>query len=577
MIRILPEYIANRIAAGEVVQRPASAVKELLENAVDAGATTISLIVEDAGRTLIQVVDNGSGMSPQEASIAFERHATSKIINAEDLETIQTFGFRGEALAAIAAVSQVTLRTRQEDEETGIQIEIQGSKHINESPISCPVGANFEIRNLFYNIPARRKFLKSEASEFKHILAEFTHISLCRCDIEFKLIHNGQELYHLLPAKLFQRLTRLLGKEMNQELVPIEANSSLVQISGYVGKPQDARKSAGNQLFFINGRFFKSAYFQRAVLNAYEHLIPEKSWPSWCIFLEVDSDEVDVNIHPAKTEVKIDNEQMIFQILQAAVREALGKNALGPSIDFDMEGVPTIPPLQKGLFVPPPKIDFDPLFNPFSSHSHRPVLFDSESEIFTSPQPPIQPQVFQLKESYLLTPVKSGLMVIHIQRARQRILFDHYLNLIVQNGQANQQTLFPQEHTLNPATVLLLAEVRDELLLMGFDIRPNGKDCVTVYGLPVGYSTENEDVALMIDNFVDQLSQHTSQLRNQTAHTVALSIAIAECHARTQKFTPHEATQFIDKLFASSQPAISPLGKTALHIITLEDFDKMLS
>ena len=573
MIRILPEHIANRIAAGEVVQRPASAVKELLENAVDAGATNISLIVEDAGRTLIQVVDNGCGMSADEAQIAFERHATSKIDRAEDLACIRTFGFRGEALAAIAAVADVTLKTRQEGSETGIQIRIEGSQHLGTSTVSCPVGANFEIRNLFYNVPARRKFLKSDASEFKHILAEFTHIALCRCDLELRLIHNGQELYHLPPSKPKQRLTTLLGKEMNRELVDLEANSSLVHLSGYIGKPEEARKSAGNQLFFINGRFFKSAYFQRAVLNAYEHLIPEKTWPSWCIFMEVNQEEVDVNIHPAKTEVKIENEQMIFQIIQAAVREALGKNALGPSIDFDMEGAPSIPPLKRGLFVPPPKIDYDPLFNPFDHH--QPILFDSAPELFSPAQPLIQPQVFLLKEKYLLTPVKSGLLVIHIQRARQRIRYEYYLNQITIRGQEHQQTLFPQEHSVNPAAVMVLAEVREDLLQMGFDIRQTGTEGVTVYGLPVGYSTENDDVAATIDSLVDQLSQRTSDLREENVRGVALSVAMAECRDESVRLTQNELMQFVDKLFASTQPSLSPLGKTCMHIIPMDDIDKL--
>ena len=586
MIRVLPQHIANLIAAGEVVQRPASVVKELLENAADAGASDITLLVEDAGRTLIQVIDNGCGMSAEEAKIAFERHATSKISQAEDLEHICTFGFRGEALAAVAAVAEVTLKTRQADCETGVQIRLQGSKPIEESHTSCPVGANFEVRNLFYNVPARRKFLKTDAAEFKHILSEFTRMALCRCDIQFRLIHNGQELFNLPPAKLKLRLIKLLGREMNTELVDFEANSSIVKIFGYIGKPQDARKSAGNQLFFINGRFFKSAYFQRAVLNAYQHLIPEKSWPSWCIFMEVNPEEVDVNIHPAKTEVKIENEQMIFQILLAAVREALGKNALGPSIDFDTEGMPSIPPLKRGLFVPPPKIDYDPLFNPFLDEQfaqqtvdpmHHPVLFEPVSEVFASTQSlqAQQPQILQFKEKYLLTPVKSGLMLIHIQRAFQRIRYERYLNLIANNGQESQQTLFPQEHTLDPAAVMALEGAGGLLMQMGFDIRPTGHDCVAVYGLPVGHSTENEDVAVMLDQLVAHLIDHTADLQKESAHFIALSLAMAECRTVANILKHNEAAQFIDTLFASSQPATSPLGKSCMHIFPTQEFDKM--
>ena len=600
MIRILPEHIANRIAAGEVVQRPASVVKELLENAIDAGASKISLIVEDAGRTLIQVVDDGCGMSANEARIAFERHATSKIGCAEDLECIETFGFRGEALAAVAAVAEIGLKTRQEGNEMGTQIDIQGGKLLEETSTFCPVGANFEVRNLFYNVPARRKFLKSDASEWKHIVSEFTRIGLCRCTLELTLNHNGQTLFHLPPAKLKQRIITLLGREMNKELVDFEVDSSIVKISGYIGKPEDARKSAGNQFFFINGRFFKSAYFQRAILNAYERLLREKSFPSWCIFMEVNPQEVDVNIHPAKTEVKIENEQMIFQILQAAVREALGKNALGPAIDFDMEGVPSIPPLKHGLFVPPPQIDYDPFFNPFheerfnqsSDHNREceqvhtysagnatPLFCEQPAEMFTPPQQlhTLQPQIIQFKERYLLTSVKSGLLVVHIQRASQRIRYDHYFNLMMNNGQVGQQTLFPQKHPLDSAAVMVLEEVRAALLHLGFDIRTPHPEYVMVYGLPVGYSTEYEDVAEMLDHLATQLLEQTSLPGAEVVQCVALSLSIAECRNTPEIFTHSDAMTFVAKLFASTQPSLSPLGKPCMHIIPTEDIDKMCS
>ena len=598
MIHILPEHIANRIAAGEVVQRPASVVKELLENAIDAGASKISLIVEDAGRTLIQVVDNGCGMSAGEARIAFERHATSKISCAEDLESIETFGFRGEALAAIAAVAEVRLKTRQSEDETGVEIYIQGGRLIEEESFFCPVGANFEIRNLFFNVPARRKFLKSDASELKHIVAEFTRIGLCRCNLELRFIHNGQELFFLPPAKLKQRIIKLLGKELNKELIDFEVNSSIIKIFGYIGNPEDAKKSAGNQFFFINGRFFKSTYFQRAILNAYELLLSPKSYPSWCIFMETNPQEVDVNIHPAKTEIKMENEQIVFQILQAAIRESLGKNVLGPTIDFDMEGAPSIPPLKRGLFAPPPKIDYDPLFNPFDEeHFHRqshheqgqvhPYSVDHSTSLFGDQPadylaPPqelhtYQPQILRFKEKYLLTPVRSGLLLIHIQRALQRIRYDHYVDLIINSRQESQQTLFPQEHPLPPAAVLMLEEVRAELMQMGFDIRTAERDLVIVYGLPVGFTTENEDVATLLDNLVAQLSERTSEIRSARADSVALSLSIAECRNVSEKFTHSDSMQFVAKLFASTQPSLSPLGKPCMHIIPTEELIKVLS
>ena len=589
MIHILPDHIANRIAAGEVVQRPASVVKELLENAVDAGATKISLVVEDAGRSLIQLADNGCGMAPQEARIAFERHATSKISRVEDLDAIQTFGFRGEALAAIAAVSDLTLKTKQEGRETGIQLHIQGGQCISESEVSCPVGANFEVRNLFYNMPARRKFLKSDASEFKHIVHAFTQTALCRCAIEFSLTHNGQEWYHLPPDPLKQRLIKLLGKDMNQELVDFKVDSSMVCISGYIGKPASARKTSGNEFFFINGRFFKSAYLQRAVLNAYQGLISENRWPSWCIFLEINAQEVDVNIHPAKIEVKIENEQMIFQILSAAVKEALGKNAFGPSIDFDMEGAPLIPPLKRGLFAPPPKVNYDPLFNPFNEERFekeaptqppsQPLLYDTPPEIFASPTQvqDQQPSVCQLKGKYLLTPVKSGLLLVHLQRAKQRICYEHYVHLMATQGVESQQSLFPQEHLIDPADVLLFTEWQDELMQMGYDIRPTGTQSVTVYGLPVGHTTENEEVASMIEVLATQLSKHSKTLCQDRIHGIALALALSECPKTSGPLLPQEAMLCIGSLFACSQPTLSPLGKTCLRIISMEEIDHFLN
>ena len=585
MIQILPESIANRIAAGEVVQRPASVVKELLENALDAGASTISLIINDAGRSLIQVVDNGSGMSNKEARIAFERHATSKICCAEDLECIETFGFRGEALAAIAAVAEVTLKTRMENNEMGTQLHIQGGKFLEESSTFCPVGANFEIRNLFYNVPARRKFLKSDAAEFKHIVSEFTRIGLCRCTLDLKLTHNGQELFHLTPSKLKQRVVNLLGKEMNKELVDCEVSSSIVNIHGYIGKPDDARKSAGNQFFFINGRFFRSAYFQRAVMDAYAHLLLPKSFPSWCLFIEVNPQEIDVNIHPAKTEVKIENETMIFQILHAAVREALGKNALGPAIDFDMEGAPSFPPLKKGIFVSPPKINYDPLFNPFNEEtpyqhtSQNALLFcDQPAEIITPPPQAhtFQPQILQFKERYLITSVKSGLLLIHIQRAKERIRYDHYLELLINKGQESQQTLFPQDFPLDPTNVMVLVEVQAELKQMGLNIRISKSDLVTVYGLPIGYSTEYEDVAATLDYLISSLLENRATIQEKSAHNVALSLSVAECRAIPEKFSHNEAMEFVAKLFASPQPSTSPLGKPCVHIIPTQELDKKL-
>ena len=374
-IRILPSNIANMIAAGEVVQRPSSVIKELMENAVDAGATQVTVILTDAGRTLIQVIDNGCGMSPDQAVLCFERHATSKIATADDLNDITTFGFRGEALASIAAVSEVTLKTRREEDEVGCQVEFADSKHVSTEEISTPVGSNFAVRNLFYNVPARRKFMKSDNVELRHVIEEFTRVALTRPEIGFRLMHNGKDQFVLKPAKsLKYRIQDLLGSSVVSQVVDISAETSVVKISGYVGRPDQARKTLGNQFFFVNGRYFKSPYFHKAVMNAYENMLPQGATPSYFIYMEVDPHSIDVNIHPTKTEVKFEDDSVVFQVLFACIKESLGRNSFGASIEFDKDDMADLP-VFSGEFdkfrpdVLQPDVSFDPEYNPFETPS----------------------------------------------------------------------------------------------------------------------------------------------------------------------------------------------------------------
>ncbi len=439
MIGILPGHIANLIAAGEVVQRPASVVKELMENAVDAGAGSVQVIIKDSGKTLVQVIDNGCGLSPEDAKTAFLRHATSKISAIEDLSHISTFGFRGEALASIAAVSEVTLRTRREEDQSGYEVRYAESKLVSEKEISAPAGSNFMVRNLFYNIPARRKFLKSDATEYRQILSEFSRVAITRPSLSFRLTHNNTEIYNLSPANHRRRILDVAGRDMGRELVNIALDSPIVKISGYIGRPDDARKTPGHQYLFANNRYFRSSYFHKAVLKAYENLIPDGYLPSYFIFFEVDPETLDVNIHPAKTEVKFEEEHAIFNMLHAVVREALGKNSFFPSIDFDQEGAPEIPAANARFYVPPPKIDYDPLFNPFNEELKNrriPLTTEEIDRAFHSPEAlgydtgaktrnledsdgnTLTSAILVFTDRYMFTPVPAGVMVINIPRAQ---------------------------------------------------------------------------------------------------------------------------------------------------------------
>ena len=628
-IRILPGNIANMIAAGEVVQRPASVVKELMENALDAGADHVSVVVRDAGKTLIQVIDNGSGMSPDDAVVCFERHATSKIATKEDLMGITTFGFRGEALASIAAVSEVTLRTRREGDDLGCEVVFADSRHVSTDEVSAPKGANFAVRNLFYNVPARRKFLKSDNVEFRHIVTEFTHVVLTRFDIGFELVHNDREIYVLKPAKSLKfRIQDMFGKTVAQSLVDIGAETSVVRLHGYVARPDTATKTQSNQYLFVNGRYFKSGYFHKAVMRAYEKLIPEGYSPSYFIYMETDPGAVDVNISPTKTEVKFEDDSVIFQVLYACIKETLGKNSFGASIDFDVEGTPDIPVFGRHFedLYPSsePAVGTDPAYNPFdndgfpSEEPHysnfigrslpdmppfREVPGTSGTEGVqdgsgSAGQAPRMPgmsgyvdrrddygklfeekslpsrNVLILQGKYILTAVKSGLLAVNIRRATERILFERFLDAYSRNGHVTQTSLFPVSVQVGVENVLLLQEHSDMLSSLGFDIRPFGNDTVVVYGVPEGYSAEPGKMQAMVTDLISVLSDDRSLLPETMASSMAERFAKIGAAGRDVLSSPVEAQRLIDSLFACSNAEYTSSGHRTMALLATDEIDR---
>ena len=599
MLKVLPSHISNLIAAGEVVQRPSSVVKELIENSIDAGAENITVVISDSGRTLIQVIDDGCGMSDDDARLCFSRHATSKISKAEDLNSILTYGFRGEALPSIAAVAEVTLKTRKRGEEIGTEVVFSESGMISQEPSSCPEGTNISVRNIFYNVPARRKFLKSDASEFRQIVSEFCRVALCHYEVSMRLVHNKKDIYILKGARnVKQRILEISGKELIKELVDLRTDTSMVSISGFIGKPEDARKNAAHQYFFVNGRFFKSPYLHKAIQKAYEKLVPEGYSPSYFIFLEINPENIDINIHPSKTEVKFEDEPMIFQILNASVRESLGMNSLGPSIDFDMEGAPEIPvPHKQGVYTPPPKIDFDPLFNPFDSVpiSGARATNGAGKPDNTIPKYQAEPEVegygemfeekiaesrsiLQVQGKYLLTTVKSGLLLIRISRARERILYEKYLRQLDDCTPLVQESLFPTSLELDPISYSLLDEASDLLPKMGFDVSFLPGNTISVNGVPEGYPTDIPSVKNSIDELVILLSDHGREALNRAdgRHEIALSLAKSGSKGPSAQLSHLEAQLLIDSLFGCMEPDRTPEGRVCMSIITTEDLDKKL-
>ena len=625
-IRILPSNIANMIAAGEVVQRPASVVKELMENSVDAGADQVTVVIQDAGRTLIQVIDNGCGMSPDQAVLCFERHATSKLQTAEDLHNILTFGFRGEALASIAAVAEVTLKTRREEDEVGCQVGFADSQQVSLEEIATPRGANFSVRNLFYNVPARRKFLKSDNVEFKHIVSEFTRVALTRPGVGFTLTHNGKEVFVLRPAKSLKfRIQDVLGSNVAKDVVDIHAQTSVVEVTGYVGRPDAAKKGLGNQYFFVNGRYFRSPYLHKAVMKAYENLIPEGVTPSYFLYLEIDPQAIDVNIHPTKTEIKFEDDNVIFQTLFACIKQSLGKNSFGDSIDFDREGVPDIPAFGKnfGEFRPidEPQAFTDPLFNPFdndgfpseapafdnsffsgadsdSNHSssvgytsggyqdsgayHTPSSYHTSSyvekrddygKLFEDSVAPSK-SVLLIHGKYIVTSAQSGMMVINVNRAMERILYERFLGSLSKNEHVTQTALFPVTVQVGVENMCLFAEHSQMLAGLGFDISPFGTDTIVVNGVPEGYSAEAGKVHTMIGDLLLILSEDYNALPEMIVTTLATKFARLGSLSGEALTNPAQAQRLIEQLFACENPEYTASGRRITSIMSIDELEK---
>lgn len=615
IIHLLPDSIANQIAAGEVIQRPASVVKELVENAVDAGAGHIQVNIKDAGRTLVQVIDDGKGMSETDARMAFERHATSKISTADDLFSLHTMGFRGEALASIVAVSQVELRTRLKGAELGTHLVFSGSELESVEPDACTEGSIFSVKNLFFNVPARRKFLKSNETEFRNIINEFERIALVNSQVALSLYHNDTEIFNLPESGLRQRIVNVYGKTLNQKLLSVDAQSSLVTISGFVGRPDSAKKRGALQYFFVNGRFMKHPYFHKAVMQAYEQLIPAGEQPNYFIYFTLDPATIDVNIHPTKTEIKFENEQPIWQILMAATREALAKSSAIPTIDFDVEDAIDIPvynPVKEAAPYKAPCVQVNSGYNPFETSSYKKPEFDwsklyndfegdrnairQGAELTGSflasdlSEPTIEADevvvqdtsgslfndvsnpCYQYKGKYIITSLKSGLALIDQHRAHVRILFDQYITNIRQQRGASQQVLFPEivEFTAGEATVL--PTLLEDMRFIGFDLTNLGNNSYAINGLPAG--VENLNPVSLIRNMVDRVIDTGCEVHEEICDSLALSLAKAAAIRPGKILSGEEMDNLLASLFSCQESNLTPDGKTIISKLTDEELEK---
>lgn len=609
IIHLLPDSVANQIAAGEVIQRPASVLKELVENAIDAGANFIQIVIKDAGRTLIQVIDNGKGMSETDARMAFERHATSKIKDAADLFSLRTMGFRGEALASIAAVAQVELRTRRADDELGVMVEIAGTRVFKQESVQCDKGTTFLVKNLFFNVPARRRFLKSDNVEKSHILNEFYRIALVNPDVEFSLYDGDEEIYRLPASNVKIRIDNIFGKnqkkKLQQQLLTIETETGLVNIHGYVGRPEFAQKSA-TQYFFVNGRYMRHAYFHKSVMLAYQNMIQAGDNPSYFIYFEVDPQTIDINIHPTKTEIKFENEQAIWSILSATIKEALGKFNVVPSIDFDQEGAVDIPLPTSIDNIRPPQTNFNPSYNPFNSSTYkRPALdweklyggfenntkpdkFEVESDIEIEIRTEFVPDVsyrepeqqkietddirsanFQLKNRYIITGIKSGMLMIDQHRAHVRILFEEFMNSITNHKAPSQQVLFPEELRLNEDDLIYFEEIKADLKMVGFDFENTAPCVFEITGTPSQFNSQS--VLTLLNNLIDKARNTEVNASTSIHEIISLSLAEASALKTGQSLSSEEMSDLIDRLFACSNPNNTPDGKLITTIFTQDE------
>ena len=627
IIQLLPDAIANQIAAGEVIQRPASVVKELLENAVDAGSTKIQLILKDAGKTLIQVIDNGCGMSETDARMSFERHATSKIRRSEDLFAIRTMGFRGEALASIAAVAQVEMKTRQQIHELGIRLQIEGSRIINQDACQAASGTSLAVKNLFFNVPARRNFLKSNAVEYKHILDEFQRVALANPDILFTVNRDNEEIFHLTPGNLRQRIVAIFGSRSNKNLIPVAEDTDIVRINGYVGKPEFTKKTRGDQYFFVNGRFIKSGYLHHAVMGAYEELINKESYPFYIIFIEIDPAKIDINVHPTKQEIKFDDERLIYNYLKVAVRHALGQHNAMPSLDFDQESTFNLPVIGAG------RTRRDASANTFSSDTTTPAggfgkvdrlanqtgfeertqrqqsnlkhweklyegLGNEEEERVDETQhlgTPItlesswtqeetaqadskatqkkRKEPYQIHRTYILNQIKSGFILIDQQAAHERVLYEQYLEVLQEQSGITQHQLFSKTIELTAQDSSLLMGILDEVNRLGFDIQHFGQNAFIINGIPAELVGKQDEIAVL-HQLIEQYRMGL-ELKMDIKENIARAMARSAAIKRGQSLSTEEMNVLIDKLFACSLPYKSPSGRNCFHTFELEELVKL--
>ncbi len=603
IIKLLPDAVANQIAAGEVVQRPASAVKELLENAVDAGATDVKLVVKDAGKTLIQIIDNGCGMSDTDARLSFERHATSKIRKAEELFHILTKGFRGEALASIAAIAHVELRTRLRENELGSRIIIAGSEIEKQEPMSTPCGTSIAIKNLFYNTPARRNFLKSDPVEMRHIIEEFERVALAHPDIDFSVHHNDAELYNVKASPLRQRIVNMFGPRYNERLVPVKESTAIVSIQGYIGKPEFAKRTRGEQYFFVNDRFIKNGYLNHAVTTAFDELLSRSSHPSYFLYLRVDPSSIDVNIHPTKTEIKFTEERSIYSIIHSAVRNSLGKYNIAPSLDFEQEDVFNVAPMPANVEIGMPQAkDFN--FNPFDSQGQsgtpksgsamagsigfpkgwkelyaisegskkaEPMFDREEADEIPSRNEENRP-VFQLQQNYIVTTIKSGLILIDQRRAHERILYEEALQNLEKSGGQSQQQLFPQTVDLSPADVGLLTDLKVDMEKLGFTFDDFGGNQMVINGVPpeAGDIPVKELLEEILEQFKNTVANVQLNQRERLARSMASTVAVKN----GQFLHRSQMLNLVDRLFACSQPQAAPNGKPTILTFTGDELNR---
>ena len=601
IIQLLPDHVANQIAAGEVVQRPASVVKELLENAIDAGATNIKLLIKDAGKTLIQVIDDGKGMSPTDARMSFERHATSKIQKAEDLFNLNTKGFRGEALASIAAIAHVELKTKPTDEELGTCIKIEGSKIVSQEFISTGKGTSLAVKNLFYNIPARRNFLKSDTVETRHIIDEFQRVALAHSDISFLLHHNNNEVYHLKSGNLRQRIVAVFGTKMNEKLVPIDEKTDIVAIEGFVAKPEFSKRKRGEQFFFVNDRFIKSSYLNHAVVSAFDGLLEQGAHPSYFLYLRVPANTIDINIHPTKTEIKFDNEKALYAMLRATVKHSLGQYNVAPVLDFNRDAGLDTPYAFKADAKPAsvPKISVDPDFNPFKEEQYqkesnftfkREKPTESWESLYTSVESSNEQinaslfehqeeektqKTFQIQRKYVMSLIKSGVVLINQSLAHQRVLYEQFLESITVKEANSQQLLFPVKISFSSAEIEMIYTIKTELENAGFSFDEFTKDSVTIKGIPV--SVTESKITIILEELLNDIDLEVPDASFSHFDVMAKSFAKTLSIKTGTLLSEREQESLVNNLFSCKEPTVSPFGKATFKTLTLNQIDNLFN